>query len=568
MYSYLHINIDISSLDFNHVSRLFRAWYEGEMQTQGLKSSHAFLVVVLSALAFSLYANHVWEDYYITYRTSKNLALGKGLVYHDGAFVPVFTSPLNVLLPAFLSLVSFNTSDVLVIWLYRAISICALGAAAVLLVRLLRDFSKQAAVLAVFLLAFDAKIIDFSTNGQEVAFLVFFMGLVFYSLFFLKEQKELFLGLAWAGLMWTRPDMFIYIAASSFSFLVFGREKDRDIKGFILVFLKAGVITTCLYLPWLVWSYWYYGTIIPQSVTAKGLQTRHPGLIAALADLVRLPLDGVLGKNTLLYSFLPTYFRYGGWPDLWKYWGIFLSFLCAFYWLLPGGNKISRTASLTFLFSHIYLGQVNVYPWYFPITTFLGIIALAGVVDSLGKRASGDLAFLVNIFVLLVLSFTVILYGLSAYQMKVQQLVVEDGNRTKIGKWLKEHAASKDDTVFLECVGYIGFFSGLRMYDWPGLASREVTDTAARVGPQRVDKVILELKPDWLVLRPKEIAAISSFPEKILSHYELVKTFDVRKKLHEYRFMPGRGYLAFDQTFHVFKRLDERVNAYASVRAN
>ena len=70
-----------------------------------------FAGVFAIAMAFAAFTHHAWEDYYITYRVSKNLATGHGLVYTVGERVHAFTSPLNVLLPAALSVLTGNTSD-------------------------------------------------------------------------------------------------------------------------------------------------------------------------------------------------------------------------------------------------------------------------------------------------------------------------------------------------------------------------------------------------------------------------------------------------------------------------
>ena len=81
-----------------------------------------FAAVFTVALAFAAYTQHAREDYYITYRVSKNLATGHGLVYTVGERVHAFTSPLNVLIPAALSMMTGNTSDALVLWLFRVVS--------------------------------------------------------------------------------------------------------------------------------------------------------------------------------------------------------------------------------------------------------------------------------------------------------------------------------------------------------------------------------------------------------------------------------------------------------------
>lgn len=53
----------------------------------------AFLVACAAALIFALCTDHVWEDLYITFRTSKNLATGQGLVFNLGDRRHTFTSP-------------------------------------------------------------------------------------------------------------------------------------------------------------------------------------------------------------------------------------------------------------------------------------------------------------------------------------------------------------------------------------------------------------------------------------------------------------------------------------------
>ena len=91
-----------------------------------------------------------------------------------------------------------------------------------------------------------------------------------------------------------------------------------------------------------------------------------------------------------------------------------------------------------------------------------------------------------------------------AYQLKLQQNIIENGNRKEIGLWLKDHA-TPNDTVFLEPLGYIGFYSQLKMLDFPGLSSQEVLSARKKLQTDRYAKLINELRPNWLVLRPREV---------------------------------------------------------------
>ncbi|HVJ81291.1 MAG TPA: hypothetical protein VNC50_09500, partial [Planctomycetia bacterium] len=80
------------------------------------------LVLLLAAatpLAYVLYTGQVWEDYFITFRHSRNLAEGNGLVFQPGERVHGFTSPLGVLLPAAFHFVAGNPDSFLpALWMF------------------------------------------------------------------------------------------------------------------------------------------------------------------------------------------------------------------------------------------------------------------------------------------------------------------------------------------------------------------------------------------------------------------------------------------------------------------
>src|SRR5208337_3702831 len=186
--------------------------------------------------------------------------------------------PLNVLLPAVLSVLTGNRSDQLVLWLFRMVSSALLAGAAVLLYESARNnaLSRLATVVLIGMFAFDAKVVDFSINGQEIGFMMFFLALALHTLTVRSDSTILKLGLAGAGLMWTRPDGFIYLGALGLGFLLFdaGGPIGQTRQGLLKVFLWAGALTTVLYLPWVLWAWHYFGSPIPHTITAKGL-ARH-----------------------------------------------------------------------------------------------------------------------------------------------------------------------------------------------------------------------------------------------------------------------------------------------------
>jgi len=50
---------------------------------------------LLVGLVFAAFTQHAWEDYWITFRVSRNLATGHGLVFTPGERLHSFTSPLG-----------------------------------------------------------------------------------------------------------------------------------------------------------------------------------------------------------------------------------------------------------------------------------------------------------------------------------------------------------------------------------------------------------------------------------------------------------------------------------------
>ena len=520
------------------------------------------------------FTQHAWEDYYITYRCSKNLATGHGLVYTVGERVHAFTSPFNVLLPAALSVATGNRSDELVLWLFRVFSSALLAGAAVLLYESARrnSLGRLATAVLVGVFAFDTKIVDFSINGQEIAFMMFFLALTLHALTVRSDWTALELGLAGAGLMWTRPDGFIYFGALTLGFFLFNASQPigKSRAALLKTILFAGAITTVLYLPWLLWAWHYFGSPIPHTIIAKG-QFIDPSAIHPPRSLERclsFPFILLTSSMSVGATFLPANASlFGGWHWTAVLFGKGLALLAGLYWCVPSGRPQGRAVSFAFMLSHFYLSCIAAYAasWYLPSCAILGIFVLAHLVQhglefapmlarfghnrprlwQIGVRSLAAVALLG--------AFT--LTACAAFQLRAQQREIEEGTRKQIGLWLRDNARSPRDSVFVEPLGYIGFYSQLKMLDTPGLCAPEVVAAEKKLKTTRIDKVIPEVKPDWLVLRPPEAAFLQSITPRLLSEeYSEAKVFDASPRLASYAWLPGRGYLQYDEKFTVFRR--------------
>ena len=522
------------------------------------------VAVFLVALVFAIYTQHVWEDYWITFRCSRNLATGNGLVYTPGERLHSFTSPLGVLLPAGFSWLTSNQSETSALWLFRLTSMAALSAGMVLLYQVLvRLQSHRVAIwLTLGLLGLDAKLMDYSINGMETGLLFFFLALAIHGLLAPGPHQMLRIGAGWAGLMWTRPDSFVYIAALGIAALLFSpnRAAGQSRKDLWKIFLAAGLICTVLYLPWFLWAWGYYGSPVPHTIVAKGVNMPPFSLGEQLINLLVFPGTLLTDEIHLDRVFAPAY---GGWPE-----SIILlctapGIIAALAWPFPQLRPQTRLFSLVFFLGNFYLTSIliHTYPWYFPTVAVFGYLTigllidqaldLAGRTHDWRRLLSGALYGLSFLLVAGQLFITLCV----ARQMRAQQQLIENGVRREIGLWLRAHARTPHDTVMLEPLGYIGYFSGLKMLDLPGLASKEVVAVRKQLGPSRENQVFLKLKPDWLVLRPVEISTESLVQSGPLQEdYDLVQVFDASEKILKLNWTLGRFYLQADQTFLIYHR--------------
>lgn len=497
----------------------------------------------LVALAYVLITGHEWEDFFITYRHSRNFAEGHGLLYHAGERLHGFTSPINVVVPALLASV-LGTDHVLPLWGFRLLSILTLVAGAGYFVRYLarEGVSLPAQVVFVLLLSFEIKTIAYATNGQEAGFWVgcLLPGLV--SVLAGTRHTWKLAGLCWGGLLWSRPDGCIYIAALGIAALLFAPREQRREE--LVACLKAAAVCTAVYLPWFLGAWIYYGTPVPHTIVAKGQLTQSQGLLQQLSATF-------LGSTRQAGEcFQPLYANC--WSLPFRAPGALISLFCLGYWLFPEGERRARVCSGLYALCAVYVGYLSsrapvVFPWYLPPLAALGCATLAMGLPDLARRwGRPRLGWAACGACVLYLATT---FAAQTYQIRVQQRVIEWNHRKQIGLWLKERV-QPGERVFLECLGYIGYYSEARMLDFPGLVSPDTVAVLREHGPSMA-KAAWALQPEWMVLRPHEAKAILAVPE-LERDYRVAQLFDARSEIPGW--LPGRPYLANDAVFLVLRR--------------
>ena len=370
--------------------------------------------------------------------------------------------------------------------------------------------------------------------------------------------------------MWSRPDGCVYIAAFSLAEVIFLSMSRRLT---VTSLAKSAVVCFVTYGPWIAWAWWYYGSPIPHTIIAKA------NIEQGALTQVLVTLDNLIASLISMAAqvFRPIY--YGDQPGWWidGTWGRLVSGLtkvvgivALLYFLCPVKDRFGRAMSLSFAILCGYFSYMSVaYPWYFPPAMIPGAIAFARAAIALASAGERAIAYLhfrhPRRFVLatfVVLSFGAFFVFLSAsVGQRVQQLEIEMGNRAVLGTWLKENGKSTD-TVYLEPLGYIGYYSGMRMNDFPGLVSPEVVRIRRRLPSDEMSAraarylVLEELKPDWVVLRSIEYNNLGKLPamESFEKNYTLAREFNVEDRLRQYSFLPGRNSLQFDANYAVFRR--------------
>jgi hypothetical protein len=553
------------------------------------------LVVALGGVYLAV-TNHVWEDYFITFRHSRNLAEGSGLVFQVGERVHGFTSPLGVLLPAgFHWLFGNLESYAPALNAFRALSLAALAVGVLQAVRWASPSGGAwwaIAVGAVF--AVDPKVIGFAVNGQEAGLMFALLAWTMRLSSDASSSAWRSLGLAWAGLQWTRPDGFVFGGAWALAELACPGAIGR--RALLARFFKAACLAVVLYAPWPLFCTLYYGSPVPHTIVAK-------------SGLMPRPETWDEWRNVLIdrlsWLMQPTNAFFGDWPPLVARFGRTVAIAGACAWIVApftDAGRAVRRASLAYLVVLGYFCVIPLAAWYLPPAILLllgGIVALALCAPmragwlliasyavtvlieenrlKIGHSLQNTLLIAGGLWtaayfwlprraatgtVLAALfAFLACQFGGAVWQIRVQQQVVEFDHRREIGMWLRAHVRA-DETVYLECLGYIGYFSGRRMLDFPGLASPRVVQAhrsrtwdPKELPIDRMAKLIPDLNPDWLVLRPHEWSRAEMLPG-VSDRYRLAKEFSVSERLEaEHSRLPGLAYLRADARFMVFKRL-------------
>ena len=476
---------------------------------------------LIARIAFWAISNRMFEDGLTTITHARNVPLGLGLVHHPGeGHVHGFTSAIGVLIPLAGELIH-EGSGMLAMRLASLVAVCV----ALIYARLIcRDLGLGAFPTAFVLayLAFDQNMIFYGMSGMEtqVAVAVILAGV------YHVRRHDLIASGVWLGLApLVRPEFVLWVAPA-LAYLVL-RNARRG-------FASAG-IAGAIVVPWLIFTTAYYGSPIPNTVIAKSTSSPIPAILSNGSPLMWLEwLGGQLAGHVelLLYHFEPFH-------EVWSTAaaplpGIVLIVIAVVVAdLFAIGLVASRHVSgwapvlaflgLFFAYRVYFIPAINYYDWYLPpFLAVVMIVAAAGMdrVASVRPAVTRTLAVGLGAAFAMHMPFSFVV------ESKVQ--AVENQVRTNVAEYLKVTVPA-GESVTSESAGYIGYFGGVKLYDYPGLTSTTSVRALQALPPDQRDlpHLVASLKPDWLVLRPWELESLRQrFPD-VAAQYEVVRVFQM-----------------------------------------
>lgn len=441
---------------------------------------------VLSRLLFWAFAQFTWEDALITLRYAENIFQGNGFVYNLGEKVLGTTTPLYTF---WLVLLKFLAGRFFMIF-WKLSNIQMDGITIFFLTKLLIEKFKltTAALFFTLLVSINPLLNAVAISGMEMSFLIMLMTLSIYSMYY---EKYTLTGVLLGLILLTRMDGAIFlILILVHTYLNCKKNSFRIFCAFILTVI-----------PFLGLEYFYFGSIIPNSIIAKRALFNR-----AILEMIKNVFD-VYSDNISIFNVLIPF-------------GIY--FILTAY----------KTLTFIVIFDLLYLcfltlTRVYLFEWYFAPGVFIHLL-----ISAIGIQGVMDLSIFHRKVHYLIAAVFVLVIGLMPVITKIEwenRLQTYEMNvRENIGNWLKVNTAEKA-TILLEPIGYIGYYSNRYIYDAVGLVSPEVIKIRLEHPHDWLYYMILKFNPDYLVTREnfqEPVLRLSQIQtDEILQRYIVIKHF-------------------------------------------
>jgi hypothetical protein len=435
------------------------------------------LLALFARVLYVMTQDVLFDDAYITYQFARNLVQGHGFSFNPGVVVYGSSSPLYTFLAAAVGLLW--STEVLASAMRWVGTISLLGAVALLWFRI--PLSRESRILLAILILAYPRIFYASLGGLEEG-LIFLLMAGSYAALSMRSEGPL--GVMIGLLFITKFDTLIWIVCIVSAFVLLRKR----------VPWKALLVGAAVCIPWVVYSLWAFGSVVPHTVEAK-----HVAYLgdekSLVSTLLLLPVPEGM-RESMMVLVIADVLVYGTvglavWHSVRrKEWGILIFPLyCILY-------------VVTLLITNLPLGLWS--RWIVPMWAAV-FVSLAYTIDRL---AIPHLTEVRQRTARWVGGLSVVLAGVTLAIPFVypNRIGLNLSPYRETGAWLAQHSRHSD-SVLLEPIGAIGYISGLYVHDFIGLVSPDVTE--ARKTHQFSNRwyfdYIEKEKPTFVVLRNVEL---------------------------------------------------------------
>lgn len=466
------------------------------------------LSVVFLFLTYLIIGNWFTDDAFISFRYANNLLLGNGLVYNVGENVQGYTNFLWILLLATLKM--FNLDYTFSALFLNVLSYLLVVYTFYLIAKREYNNSNEKIILSTLLFASSPNLLIWSIGGGLEGPLFTFLCLIsLFHFFTCKSNLNLILGVIFAVLATlTRPEGFLFFLFG-LSYLLINNKSKKSPHVFVFLFLSYLLLLT----PYLIWLFWYYGDIIPNTFHAK-VSSNFAQLREGFRYSYRFFMSISLSS---LFLFLAVK-DYKALSNFTKYCtNIFIVSLI--YIIIIGGD---------FMFS---------YRFFIPIMPYLVFVITSSILNLLQNPISEGNKKIKSRFVFvmfLIISFNLLSVSfLHKTEIKNYMMI---GNGKITANYFNNNFP-QNKTIALSAIGAFGFYSKMKILDVLGLTNKKIAlskvsnNSDSLYSHNRSNaKYVIDSKPDIILFGmppgeelPVRYAEIEIYNNKFFREHYLYK---------------------------------------------
>ncbi|HEV3103550.1 MAG TPA: hypothetical protein VG426_14580, partial [Candidatus Dormibacteraeota bacterium] len=418
----------------------------------------AFMAGAVGArIVFWAVTNRMFDDGLTTITHARNVPLGLGLVHHVGEGpVHGFTSALGVLIPLVGELIH-EGSGMFAMRIGSLVAVCVALVYARLMCRDLRIGAFPTAFLLAYL-AFDQNMIFFGMSGMETQVAV---AILLAGIYHVRRADFVAAGI-WLGLApLVRPEFVLWLAPALVYLAIVNLRRG----------VLSGVVAASIVAPWIVFTTLYYGSPIPNTILAKSNINPTPSILTngSISPWSSWLLAQLSGHLVILLQHLQPF------REVWSTAStpvppflLVAVAIAAVYFFVLGLITVSRMRDmwpavaflgLFFAYRVYFLPAINYYEWYLP--PFLAVMM---VVVALGMQRMSLTIPVAPRTAAVVLGVAFAIHMPFSFVVEGQVQSIETQVRTNAALYLKAHVQPGESLVS-ESAGYVGFYSGVKLYD-------------------------------------------------------------------------------------------------------